>query len=114
MLVVSGDHTAAAAAAAALAGVLPDSAQDRYFAACFLARCVSLAADDPQLDSEQRDRLTRKYADESLASLREAVRRGFDDLPQLRTDRESVFQAVQARSEFQAVVDQLVARSSTP
>jgi tetratricopeptide (TPR) repeat protein len=114
VLVVSGDHAAAAQSARALTGIFPELAKDRYAAACFLARCVRLAADDSRLGADQRQTLTRTYADESLAALRKAIEQGFDDLAQLRRDRDSVFEAVETRSDFQAIVAQLTARPSTP
>src|SRR5262249_13351031 len=42
-LVQLGDHAAAVKAATNMAGVFPDRAQETYYAACFIARCVPLA-----------------------------------------------------------------------
>src|SRR5262249_37880992 len=103
VLILSGDHAAAAGAAESLAGVFPGAAKDRYFAACFLARCARLADNDPELGPDQRQTLAGRYADASLAYLQDAIERGFDDLSQLQNDRDSVFQAVETRPDFQAL-----------
>jgi tetratricopeptide (TPR) repeat protein len=114
VLVLSADHAGAAAAARALAGVAPESAKERYFAACFLARCARLAAEDSQLAPDQRQTLTKDYADESLTDLRKAIERGFDDLAQLSSDRDSAFQAVESRSDFQELVARLSGQATKP
>jgi tetratricopeptide (TPR) repeat protein len=114
VLTLSGDHAAAAESARALAGVFPGSAKDRYFSACFLARCARLAAEDSQLGADQRQALAKSYADESLTELREAIEQGFDDLTQLHSDRESAFQAVESRSDFQALVARLSGEATKP
>src|SRR5262249_53398605 len=83
VLILSGDHAAAAEMAKSLAGVFPGSAKDGYFAACFLARCARLADNDPELGPDQRQTLAGRYADDSLSNLHEAIECGFDDLTQL-------------------------------
>lgn len=116
VLIQCQDHAAAAGAARALAGVFPDSAMDCYFAACFLARCAQLVLDDAQLDSSSRASLPQSYADESVAMLRQAIGKGFADLPRFQNDRETVLQAVSGRSDFQVLAQELAARrnSSAP
>lgn len=110
--VLLGDHRPAAKAAKALASVSPDSARDRYSAACFLARCVRAAQDDVQGDPEQRQQAASTYADESIAMLREAIQKGFDDLPQLRKDQETVLQTIADRPDFRALAEELEAKTS--
>src|SRR5262249_42122624 len=57
-----GDHTAAAQAAVELSSVFGDRGQDYYYAACFLARCMPLAAHDKTFDNaEARQAVQRKY-----------------------------------------------------
>jgi serine/threonine-protein kinase len=86
-----GDHAAAAQAAAALAKVVKDR-QDLYFAACFLARCAPLAAQDQQLpDAQARDQCAKKYLDQSLVMLRNAARAHAGGVQRLTNERE-VFQ----------------------
>lgn len=109
--VVLGDHAAAAIAARALPEVFPESPQDRYNSACYLARCGRIAADDPRLGPEERQALARQYGDASLAALQQAVGQGFDDLPQLRHDCDSAFQAVAMRTDFQAIMQHLADKS---
>lgn len=114
VLVVSGDHVAAAAAARDLVDLAPDSVQEQYAAACFLARCAALVENDSRLDSDQRPTIARAYADESLAMLRKAIAAGFNDASQLKGDRDSIFQAVAARSDFQALLEKIAPRSTSP
>lgn len=114
VLIVSGDHVAAAAAARDLIGFAPDSVQEQYAAACFLARCAAVSENDARFESEQRPKIARAYADESLAMLRKAIATGFDDASQLRGDRDSIFQAVASRADFQALMEQIAAQGAPP
>jgi tetratricopeptide (TPR) repeat protein len=114
VLIQCQDHAAAASAARALAGVFPDSAMDCYFAACFLARCEQLVLNDEQHDSSSRDSLPRSYADESVAMLRQAIGKGFADVPRIENDRETVLQAVAGRPDFQGLAQELAARLGSP
>jgi tetratricopeptide (TPR) repeat protein len=68
------DHAAAVEAANLLVEGTPKQAQDSYNAACFIARSVPLARDDPHLNDEPTRRLrVERYAARALSLLREAL-----------------------------------------
>jgi tetratricopeptide (TPR) repeat protein len=106
-LITLGDHTAAAAAARSLADASPPSPLHRYYSACFLARCVPLAEGDQELDAEKQRELAESYADESVAALREAMEKGFNDAKRISKDQDTIFKAVASRADFQALVARL-------
>ena len=110
VLVLAGDHAAASSAARALAAIRPKSARHEYYAACFLARCSRLANEDASLDTEKRRALATSYADESIAALRGAVASGFDDRVQIEKDQANNLEALAARSDFRALVDELATK----
>jgi tetratricopeptide (TPR) repeat protein len=106
-LITLGDHTAAAAAARGLAVAPSSTALHRYYSACFLARCVPLAEGDTELSPEKGRELAKSYADESVAALREALDKGFNDVKRISADQGTIFEAVAPRADFQALVAQL-------
>jgi tetratricopeptide (TPR) repeat protein len=106
VLVESGDHAAAAAAAREVA-TTSQSAVGHYNSACFLARCVPLAEADKQLDAEKRRELGETYADQSVAALRAALDKGFADLERLQADQATVLASITSRPAFQEVVQQV-------
>ena len=102
-LVQLGDHAAAVQAARDLAGVFPGRAQDSYYAACFVARCVPLAGGD-------RD-AARRYVEQAVALLRKAADTASPGLKRL-PDEQQVFQPLAAHPEFGTVMRDLRARAS--
>jgi tetratricopeptide (TPR) repeat protein len=90
-LVQLGDHRAAALAAAKLAGVFPERAQDSYYAACFVARCVPLAGKDEEARAA--------YIERALKLLQRAVATAPPDLKRL-PDEAQVFRPLAARPDF--------------
>jgi hypothetical protein len=100
-LVQLGDHAAAVQAATSMAGVFPDRAQDSYYAACFIARCVPLAAKD--------DRLARQYVERAVVFLRHAAGKAPADLKRLPDERQ-VFQPLAPHPDFGAVLRELDAK----
>jgi hypothetical protein len=106
ILVLSGDHAAAAQAARNLLSISEKSPRLQYYAACFFARCVPLAEGDMKLAEADRRELTGKYADESIAALQDALRSGFDDVRQIHMDQDTLLKAVASRSDFQALLKQ--------
>jgi eukaryotic-like serine/threonine-protein kinase len=113
VLVSAGDHRAAAETAQSLTDVFPGSARDRYFAACFLARCVPLALRDERLAADQRPLLGQRYASASLAMLSSALGLGFSDRARLRQDRDVIFAPLVELPEFQQLVGQFLAQTES-
>jgi tetratricopeptide (TPR) repeat protein len=103
-----GDHAAAAAAARALPAVLPDRAQDSYYAACFLARCVRVAEADSRLADQARKAAVDRYLEEAILNLDNAARGG-GPLDRLANESETL-QPLKARPRFQSLLAQLEAR----
>jgi hypothetical protein len=80
------DHKSAAEAADQLFRSAVDPANDVYNAACLLARCVPLAERDSQLSEAQRKELAQTYANRAMATLRQAVQKGYKDLARMQQD----------------------------
>jgi tetratricopeptide (TPR) repeat protein len=75
------DDAATVRAAKNLAGVFPQRAQDSYYAACLIARCIPLAKDP---------RLARTYLHQSVGLLRAAAAKAPPDLKRI-PDEQAVF-----------------------
>src|SRR5205085_11395512 len=81
--VALGDHAAAARLAAAQAdtlaglGVSPLVATDTYNAACCLALCAPLAANDPALDDGRRRERAESYGRRAVELLRQSFVKGY-------------------------------------
>jgi hypothetical protein len=99
-LVQLGDHAAAVRTATDLAGVFPRQAQDSYYAACLIARCVPFAKEDRTAD---------EYRDKAVAFLRMAAGTATPDLKRI-PDESQVFQALAPHAAFNAVLAQLDAK----
>jgi tetratricopeptide (TPR) repeat protein len=94
-LVQLGEHAAAVTAATNLAGVFPEQAQDSYYAACFIARCVPLAKAD--------DQAARAYAAQAVALLRQAAGTATPGLKRL-SEEKRVFQPLASQPAFPEVL----------
>jgi serine/threonine-protein kinase len=106
------DHAGAAEAAAALPEVFGDRAQDYYYAACFLARCMPLAQDDTKLGSAaQRKVIADGYGDQAVDMLRQALQKDCTHLQRLPKEVE-VFRPLQPRQDFQKLHAELQARTA--
>jgi tetratricopeptide (TPR) repeat protein len=99
-LVQLGDHAAAVRAASGLARVYPDRAQDGYYAACFVARCVPLA---------KEDKAARRYVEQAVALLREAAGKATPNLRRL-PDEGQVFKPLESHPEYGLVRRDLEAK----
>jgi tetratricopeptide (TPR) repeat protein len=104
-LVGLGEHTAAAAEAHELARVGFDPAEDCYNAACYLSRCVPLAEKDASLLQPERKELARRYSDQAMDSLRQAVKAGWKDAPLIRKDTD--LDPLRGREDFRKLVEEL-------
>jgi hypothetical protein len=83
-----------------MAGVFPEQAQYRYYAACFIARCVPLAKD------RQR---ARRYSEQAVALLREAATQAPPNLERI-TDEPEVFRPLEVHPEFGPALRELEAK----
>jgi tetratricopeptide (TPR) repeat protein len=90
-------HAAAVRAATDLAGVFPERSQDRYYAACLIARCVPLAPDRPT---------ARRYIGQAVGLLRQAAGKASPDLKRI-VDEEKVFEALASHPQFRAAQREL-------
>jgi tetratricopeptide (TPR) repeat protein len=104
-LVQLGDHAAAVKTATGLASVFPERAQDTYYAACLVARCVPLARGE--------DRQTRAYVEKAVAFLRKAARSASPDLERI-SDETQVFQVLLSHPDFGAAMRDLEEKVRTP
>jgi hypothetical protein len=60
--------------------------RDAYTAACLLAGCARLVAQDEQLPESKRTELVTTYGDRALAALRQAVEKGAKEVAQIKKD----------------------------
>jgi tetratricopeptide (TPR) repeat protein len=100
-LVQLGDHVAAAQAAENLAGVFPDRAQDSYYGACLIARCVPLTKDDQQ---------ARRYVARAVALLQASARQATPNLKRI-PDEKQVFEPLASHADFATAKHELEART---
>src|SRR5262249_23401315 len=103
-----GDHTSLATTAAELAGFGFEPAKDSYDAACFSARCATLANQDAPLPEDKRKGLVQTYSQQSLAFLQQAVSRGFKDVTRMKKDAD--LEPLRRREEFQKLLTELEAK----
>jgi hypothetical protein len=89
-----------------------DPANDRYTAAGLLARCVPLAEQDAQLPAARRKELAQQYSDRAMATLRQAVQKGFKDVARLKRDAE--LKALRSRADFQQLLAGLDRKEEQP
>src|SRR5262249_39239934 len=103
-----GEHCAAAAAAEQIVELPADPAEVWDIPAGILARCAARAAKDDRLTEDERRQLSQAYADRAVALLRQAVRKGYRDLKDLKTNRD--FDALRGREDFRALLVELESR----
>jgi eukaryotic-like serine/threonine-protein kinase len=103
ILVQLGQHAHAARAAMSLADSSVDPANDHYNAACYLARCVSLANLDATLPLEQRTALAEDYVLRALSQLKLSIAAGYMDFDHMRQDNDLT--ALRDRDEFRKLLD---------
>jgi serine/threonine protein kinase/Flp pilus assembly protein TadD len=95
----------AAAAALELARVRPENAEDAFDASGFLARCSPLVQQDQNTPPTKRGELAQQYADQAMNLLREALRRGYKDIAQIKTS--AALAALRSRPDFQSLLTEL-------
>jgi hypothetical protein len=68
-------------------------------------RCVALAEKAPALGEKERRGLAREYGGKAVEALREAIRRGYNDIRSLQQDR--TFEALRGRPDFLQLLAEL-------
>ncbi|HMC10902.1 MAG TPA: tetratricopeptide repeat protein, partial [Pirellulaceae bacterium] len=102
------DHAQVAESAHQLAQTRSDIAADAVLAARFLGRCVTLAEHDEQLTADERQLLANSYADQAVAHLREAIRRGYKNVASLKDL--AALAPLRDRADFQQLLQELSAQ----
>jgi tetratricopeptide (TPR) repeat protein/tRNA A-37 threonylcarbamoyl transferase component Bud32 len=106
------DHEAASQAATNLAGVFPERAQDSYYAACFMARCVPVALEDKGGDAPAQQAVARRYVQAAIAHLRQTAAQASPTLSRLTNERQ-YFRPLEADPEFLPVLRALNVKVGT-
>jgi tetratricopeptide (TPR) repeat protein len=102
------EYEDAARAIADLHSFFPDSGPLCFRAGSLLARCVPLATADTRLTDARRNELAENYAGRAVALLREAKKRGHQDIEVLKSDHG--FDGIRSRADFR----ELLAGRATP
>jgi tetratricopeptide (TPR) repeat protein len=78
---------------------------DAYDAGCFLSQCIPIVAKHDKLDDQQRKGAVQFYGDAAMKLLREAVSKGYKDVPHMKKDTD--LDPLRPREEFQKLVAEL-------
>jgi serine/threonine protein kinase len=112
-LIHLGDHAAAVRKADELAGLNVFPIDDTYNAACYVASCIPLAQKDAKLGEMKRQELSADYASRSIALLKQAVAKGYNDAPHMTKDPD--LDVLRGREDFKKLIAELEKKgSSTP
>ena len=101
------EHAAAAEAVGQFLDAATEPPRDAYTAACLLAACVRLAAEDERLPESRRHELTKSYGEQALSALRLAIERRAKEVAQMKAD--SSLDALRSRADFQKLLGELEA-----
>jgi serine/threonine protein kinase len=82
-----------------------DAPADAYDAACFLSLCVPIVANHDKLNDKQRKEAAQFYGDAAMKLLREAVGRGWKDVPHMKKDTDLA--PLRQRQDFQKLIAEL-------
>ena len=96
------EHEDAARAISELVSFSPDSGPQCFRAGALLAQCVPLPAADARLTDVRRSELAKTYADRAVELLREAKKRGHQDIEGLKSDH--TFDRIRSRADFQVLL----------
>jgi serine/threonine protein kinase/tetratricopeptide (TPR) repeat protein len=78
---------------------------DLFNVACVYARCLEAADNDVKRPAADRARLTEQYAGRAMDALRQALARGFRDVPVLRTEPDLA--PLRRREDFQKLLQEV-------
>jgi tetratricopeptide (TPR) repeat protein len=82
-----------------------NAAGDAYDAACVLSRCVPIVAKHEKLDYPQRREAAQFYGDRAMELLREAVSKGYQNVPHLKKNTD--LDPLRQREDFQKLLADL-------
>src|SRR5262249_35748711 len=82
-----------------------DAPADAYDAACWLSRCVPIVAKHDKLDAAQRNEAAQFYGDAAMRLLRDAVSKGYKDVPHMKKDTD--LDPLRRRDDFRKLVADL-------
>ena len=82
-----------------------DAPADAYYAACSLSQCVPIVAKHDTLDAQRRQEAAQFYGDAAMKFLRDAVGKGYKDVPHMKKDTD--LEPVRQREDFQKLVADL-------
>jgi tetratricopeptide (TPR) repeat protein len=82
-----------------------DAPVDAYDAACLLSLCIAIAAKHDKLDDQQRKEAAQFYGDVAMTLLRDAVSKGYQDVPNMKKDTD--LDPLRQREDFQKLVAEL-------
>jgi hypothetical protein len=102
------DHAAAAAAAGQFLEAAVKRPRDAYTAACLLAGCVRLAAQDERLPAGRRQEVATAYGDRALVALRQAIDEGAKEAAQM--PRDPSLDPLRSREDFRTLLAEWEAR----
>jgi serine/threonine protein kinase/tetratricopeptide (TPR) repeat protein len=102
------EHAAAAETAGQFLEAAVEPPRDAYTAACLLAGCVQLAAQDNGLPENKRQELATTYGDRALAALRQAIAKGAKEVSQMQDPR---LDPLRSREDFQKLLGELEAKN---
>jgi tRNA A-37 threonylcarbamoyl transferase component Bud32 len=98
-------HAAAVSTAREYAQEFPDHPADAYNAACFIARCVPLAQQDPNLKPEEQQKTAEEYAGLAMQQLRAAVQAGYSNGRHMKADAD--LESLWGRQDFRDLLAEL-------
>jgi tetratricopeptide (TPR) repeat protein len=82
-----------------------DGPTDAYNAACYLSQCIPIVAKHDKLDDKQRTEAAQFFGDAAMKLLREAVSRGYKDVPHMKKDTD--LDPLRQREDFQKLIAEL-------
>jgi tetratricopeptide (TPR) repeat protein len=82
-----------------------DAPVDAYDAACCVSRCVPIVAKHDKLDAMRRQEAAQFYGDATMKFLRDAVSKGYKDVPHMKKDTD--LDPLRQREDFQKLIAEL-------
>jgi tetratricopeptide (TPR) repeat protein len=82
-----------------------DAPADAYDAACFLSLCIPIVAQHAKLNAKQRQEVVQFYGEAAMKLLRDAVRKGYQDVAHMKKDTD--LDALRQRQDFQKLIAEL-------
>jgi tetratricopeptide (TPR) repeat protein len=109
-LAQKGEHAKAVAETAPVLAAQEVSAGLLYDAGCVYALSVAAVRKDAQLAAAEQEQRAEAYARQAIVLLRQAVARGYNDLPHLKTNDPDL-QSLRGRTDFQQLAQELEAKT---